>query len=76
MQVAGRGGALKMVLNVQQEEYLPTSILAGVEVMLEERGKPPLVYDQSVNAPVGSWTSIVMHRRSVRTPTFSVTFDF
>ena len=60
-----------MILNVQQEEYLPSSMLARVEVMLDERDNPPLVSDHSVNAPVGGWTSIVMHRKTVSVFFFS-----
>lgn len=57
-----RGGALKLTLNIEQFDYLPSTRLAGVEVLLQESDLPPLVSSYGVRVPVGRLTNIVMHK--------------
>ena len=59
------GGALRVFLNIEQEEYLPSTRLAGVSVLVEESDQPPLAGDYGVKVPVGRLTSIVLQRKVV-----------
>ncbi len=54
-----------MILDIEQEEYLPNTMLAGVEVLVQEKYSPPMVGDFGINVPVGAMTSIVMNKKIV-----------
>ncbi len=65
VQKSGGGGALQMILDIEQEEYLQNTMLAGVEVLVQEKYSPPMVGDFGINVPVGAMTSIVMNKKIV-----------